>query len=133
MIFNKSTEYSVRILLYMCEMENYKYFSATEIARAIKIPKEYLSKILQQLTKKGFVYSKRGKGGGFKIIKTKKEIKIMELINLFENKNFYNKCLIGLSEDCEECRCIIHSKWTNIKSILVSTSLDNIKIKKLLN
>ncbi len=76
MIFNKSTEYSVRILLYMSELDNYKYFSATEIADAILIPKEYLSKILQKLAKKGIVYSKRGKGGGFKLLKSKKEIKI---------------------------------------------------------
>lgn len=133
MIFNKSTEYSVRILLYMSELDNYKYFSATEIADAILIPKEYLSKILQKLAKKGIVYSKRGKGGGFKLLKSKKEIKIKDLINLFENQKFYSQCLIGLSEECDNCKCIIHTKWTNIKSILSSTSLNDIMIENILN
>jgi len=126
MIFNKSTEYSFKILIYMCDAKGNKYLSAGDIASAINIPKEFLSKILQRLTHKGFVYSKRGKGGGFKILKTKNEIAIKELISLFDNENFYSKCLIGLFDDCNECKCSVHIHWENLKTVLVSSNLGNI-------
>ncbi|MBI1931289.1 MAG: Rrf2 family transcriptional regulator [Ignavibacteriales bacterium] len=127
MIFNKSTEYSVKILIYMNEVKGYKYLSAGDISSAIKIPKEYLSKILQRLTHRGFVYSKRGKGGGFKLLKSNNEIELKELINLFDNEKFYTKCLIGLSDDCNQCKCSVHNNWVNLKNVLVSSNLENIK------
>ena len=127
MIFNKSTEYSVRILLFMCEAGDYKYFSATEIANVVNIPKEYLSKILQKLTHKGIVVSKRGKGGGFKLLKSKNEIELNELINLFDNEKFYSKCLIGLFDNCNDCKCSFHNQWVNLKTVLISSNLENIK------
>ncbi|PIQ07909.1 MAG: hypothetical protein COW71_14600 [Ignavibacteriales bacterium CG18_big_fil_WC_8_21_14_2_50_31_20] len=127
MIFNKSTEYSFKVLSYMCEAKGHKYLSAGDIALAINIPKEFLSKILQKLTHKGFVNSKRGKGGGFKILKTKNEIAIKELIKLFDNENFYSKCLIGLNDDCPECKCSVHNNWENLKTTLLKSNLEDIK------
>lgn len=127
MIFNKSTEYSFKVLLYMNNVNGKEYLSVGDIASAINIPKEYLAKILQRLSNKGFVNSKRGKGGGFKILKTKSEINLKEVINLFDNKNFYSKCLIGLFDNCSECKCSIHIHWENVKILLLSSNLENIQ------
>jgi Rrf2 family protein len=115
MLFSKSTEYSIKILLYLSKENFSSYLSAGNIASAVGLPKEYISKILQSLTHYGIVGSQKGKGGSFKLIKSPLKIRLIDLINAFENESFFTKCVIGLFSDCKECECPIHKKWETLK------------------
>lgn len=64
-IFSKKCEYGLQAILYLASRKNKEYFSAKEIAEDLKIPKEFISKILQSLVEFNIVGSKKGKNGGF--------------------------------------------------------------------
>ena len=56
--------------MFLVEKRTQYRLNAEEIAQAVKLPKEFTSKILQVLTKHNVLSSQRGKGGGFKIVKS---------------------------------------------------------------
>ncbi|MBU2494262.1 MAG: Rrf2 family transcriptional regulator [Bacteroidetes bacterium] len=126
MLFNKKTEYSVKILLYMSSMLKYEYINAGEIAAKINLPKEFLSKILQTLTHYGIVSSQKGKNGGFKLIRDANNIRLIELINAFEDESFFTKCIIGTQKVCAGCNCPMHDSWEKTKTEIKKAKLSEI-------
>ena len=65
-MFSKACKYAIRAVLYLSvhSSEDQK-LGAREIAEAIDVPKPYLAKILQQLSKHKLISSSKGTGGGF--------------------------------------------------------------------
>lgn len=130
MLFNKKTEYSIKILLFMAERKNNSFINAGEIAAAVKLPKEFLSKILQTLTHFGIVDSQKGKGGGFRLGVSSDQIKLIELINAFEDDTFFNNCIIGMYKECRGCKCPMHDNWESLKEEMKNSYLIDIPTSK---
>lgn len=128
MLFNKGTEYSIQILLFMSGLKlDDTFISAADIAEKIKLPKEFLSKILQSLAHIGIVQSQKGKNGGFKLNKPAKDIGLIDLINVFEDKSFFTTCILGLHSSCEGCGCPMHSDWEHVKMEIINTKISDLK------
>ena len=69
-IFSKKCEYGLQAVLYLATCEPSKVISSDDIAqKLLAIPKEFVSKILQNLTESGIIDSKKGKTGGFFLAK----------------------------------------------------------------
>lgn len=66
MQLNKTTDYAVRILVFLSRKSD--FVSADEISRATSISKNYTIKILRILTSEEIVKMKRGIKGGFLLI-----------------------------------------------------------------
>ena len=105
MISNK-TKYALKAVL----MLTGKYASKepvliAEIAEKESIPKKFLESILLELKNKGFLQSKKGKGGGYLLARTPNQISFGEVIGMFENPFGALPCLDGkASHRCEECK-----------------------------
>ena len=85
-----------------------------EIAEQAAIPTNYLSKILHVLGRRGLLRSSRGAGGGFQLARAPEEIPLIEIIDSFEDRQFFARCLLG-SESCPEGRpCAAHALWAPI-------------------
>lgn len=85
-----------------------------EIAEQASIPTNYLGKILHVLGRRGLLRSSRGAGGGFWLARPPKEIPLIEIIEAFEDRQFFARCLLG-SESCPEGRpCAAHALWAPI-------------------
>lgn len=59
--------------------------SIDEISQAYDISRNNLNKIVHQLGKAGVIHTQRGKGGGFCLNLTPKEINIGEIVSLLES------------------------------------------------
>ena len=60
------------------------------------MPKDYLSKILQGLAKKGIVDTQRGVGGGISLSKTPEEVTILDVVNAVDPIGRYPTCPLNL-------------------------------------
>lgn len=58
--------------------------SAEEISSKLKIPKEFTSKILQDLTEKGIIISRKGREGGFKLAIDPNQIKLIDIVEAID-------------------------------------------------
>jgi Rrf2 family protein len=98
MLFTKSSAYTLQALM---ELSNFdKPVDVTKLSEITSLPKPFLAKLLQTLSKKGYVKSFKGIHGGFLLEKSPKEIKVLDLLKVIEDKNalvFY--CSTG-PENC---------------------------------
>ena len=71
---------------------------ANEISAPTHIPKAYLSKILQALSRHLMVSSARGSGGGFYLTKEIRSLPLMEIIPNYSGENRLPSCMYSLQE-----------------------------------
>jgi Rrf2 family protein len=79
-IFSRKSDYGLRALIYLAERRQGGPVTLNEIAERLMIPKAFLSKILQQLAKKGVVRSLKGPSGGFVLAVEPKEISMKDIV-----------------------------------------------------
>lgn len=130
MNFNKTTEYTLRILGFMSLNENILY-SVIELSEKLNIPYRYLRKQMNLLSKQGFIASIQGKQGGYKIAKKLTDISLLDIVNATENYTKENMCFFGFRECPLQNQCSMHDKWGDVRdktfNILKTTTLHDLK------
>jgi Rrf2 family protein len=118
-MFNKETEYAIRGLVYI-QVQNFEGHrpGIAEIAEQIDAPHFYTAKILQQLVRKGFIESQKGKGGGFYFDNKKADLSLKQLIIATEGDKLFCGCGFGLKQCDENNPCPLHDKYAVIRNAL---------------
>lgn len=115
MISNKA-KYAFRALLAVAAEPQGQALTSAEIARRHSIPHKFLEQILLELKRAGILESRRGKSGGYVMLRPADTISFGEVLRLFEgplaplpclSRNSYRRC-----EDCEsEASCAIRREF----------------------
>ena len=103
-------EYAVRAVLYLATHED-RISLISEISESQDVPKSYLSKIMQSLTRAGLVKSRRGAKGGFFLARPAGSIPLRETIEAVEGPIHLNVCLIKKGECPKDDACPVHPVW----------------------
>jgi len=119
-MLSKKTKYGLKALAYLATKELREPVQIAEIAAHENIPQKFLESILLSLRKAGFLGSKKGKGGGYYLIKDPSEIEMTSVIRVLEGPiamvpcvslNFYEKC-----DDCpDENACAVHRLMIQVR------------------
>jgi len=112
---SKKVEYALIALRHMAADSRGQIFTAKEIADAYHIPYELLAKVMQTLSRKGFIASYQGVHGGYILVRDAHEVKVSAIINAIEEKSSVS--IIQCESEKPE-NCIIHMTCT-IKHPLV--------------
>jgi len=115
MFFRRTTSYALRALLHLSSIPHGSVQTSGEIAKNIHLPKEYISKILQQLAKYQIVGSKKGKGGGFFLAKRVEEIHLIDVVVAVEDNFDMDVCVFGMSKCNSSCNCPVHESYGKLK------------------
>jgi Rrf2 family protein len=134
-IFSKKCEYGLQGVLYLAAHLEEKVTSSEDISRALGIPKEFISKILQSLTESGIVESKKGKNGGFILAKAPSKIRLIDIVAAIDGLDIFNSCVIGFPECSPDHPCPVHQQWGDIRtkaySMLTEETIDNFRDRTL--
>ena len=84
MKLSKKSEYACLALIDLSENYGKGYIKIINIAQRWSIPKKFLEQILITLKTSGFVKSKKGSEGGYKLTKTPEQISLAEIIRLLD-------------------------------------------------
>jgi Rrf2 family protein len=128
-LITRDTDYAVRVLLYMAKQKG-KIVSATDLVGKLNIPKAFLRRILQELSKTGFLKSQKGKGGGFELAVSPVGIKISDLIKIFQGEMSFSECLFKKKICPNTKTCPLRCKIKNIESKIIK-ELEGITISSL--
>lgn len=115
MFFRRTTSYAFRALLHMSTFSKEEVQTSGEVAKSIHLPKEYISKILQQLAKYQIVGSKKGRGGGFFLIKNVNQIRLIDVVVAVEDNFDMDICVFGMSKCNSSCDCPVHESYGKLK------------------
>src|SRR3546814_3681789 len=103
MISNKA-RYAFRALLAIAEMPDGQPLTSTEIATRHAIPHKFLEQILVDLRNAGLLESRRGKHGGYVMLRPADTITFGEVLRLFEGPLAPLPCLSRQAyRRCEDC------------------------------
>ena len=122
MIFSRPCEYAIRALTHMAASPA-EITSAQEIAEAEDVPLPVLSKVLQELVRKGLLASRRGPGGGFQLSRRPELITLRDIVAAIDGLDHFMDCVAGLKVCSDEAPCPLHNTWTGMRTQIL-TSLE---------
>ena len=123
----KSTSYAFHVIYYMAKQPlNEHPIQLKHLAKALDLPENYLSKVLQTLNKANIINSFRGAKRGYKLARKPEDITFLELIEIFEGPINGNLCLLDL-DSCIFGECVLNGTINNladsVKSILSKATI----------
>ena len=118
-LLTKNTDYAVRALMVLGEKPE-EYVSSRDIAKAQKMPYQYVRKILKQLIKKGFVVSKEGGKGGFRIKMDPLKIELSGLIEAFQGEIQLSECMFRNAICHNRAKCVLRKNIKEIEQIVAA-------------
>jgi Rrf2 family protein len=118
MQLHTTTQYAIRILSYLTQQKTERLLSAKEIAETLKIPYKFLTKIMGELSKAGFINSIRGREGGYTLNKPASEIKISDILESFNDPLHEEQCILGIGFCDNKNQCALHDQWIEPKSLI---------------
>jgi Rrf2 family transcriptional regulator, nitric oxide-sensitive transcriptional repressor len=132
-MLSQTAEYALRAVACMGAREG-SSVSADVLAKETKIPRRYLTRVLQDLAAQGLVSSRSGPGGGYELKRPIEEITILDVVNIVDPIQRITRCPLGLKSHRELCplhaeldKAYAHTedafRRVTIKQLLNSTSL----------
>ena len=119
-MLSKKTKYGIKALTFLARQEDQTPVQIAEIAKSENISIKFLESILLLLRHSGFLGAKKGKGGGYYLIKDPKDINMAHVYRILEgpiallpcvSHNFYEKC-----DDCpDENACAVHNLMIEVR------------------
>jgi Rrf2 family protein len=116
-------EYALRALLVLGLNYEQRVVRIQTISDQQRIPKRFLEQILNDLKSAGFVQSKRGVAGGYRLAKSPEQITLAAVVRHVEgalapvscvSERFYEKCSCP-----DESRCAIRSVMKEVRDAIV--------------
>jgi Rrf2 family iron-sulfur cluster assembly transcriptional regulator len=110
-VLSHTAEYALRTVLFIAEHAGDEPVRVHEIATALGIPRNYLSKTLHRLARSGILTSSRGKGGGFRLTVAPERLRLLAVVELFDDIGAGRRCLLGRPVCSDRTACRAHARW----------------------
>jgi len=89
---SKKADYGLIALMHLASREAGRSASAKEIADAYSLPLPLLAKVLQKLTRQGFLAAVHGTNGGYRLARDAARISTLEVIRAIDGPVFLTSC-----------------------------------------
>ncbi len=135
-MLSKKAKYALKALLCLAEEHGKGPVLISHISEKENIPKKFLEAILLDLRNTGWLLSRKGKGGGYYLRISPKEISLAQVIRLIDGPiamtpcvslNYYEKCDDCLDEKTCHIRIIMERVRDSMLSVLSNTSLADLQ------
>ncbi|HUB64784.1 MAG TPA: Rrf2 family transcriptional regulator [Methylocella sp.] len=128
-MLTKKGKYGLKAMVHLAGRPVGESTLVNDIATANEIPKKFLDTILGELRNAGFVYSKKGKGGGYTLARPAHQIKVGHIVRVLDGPLAPIPCASQTSyRPCEDCadekHCCIRLIMLEARNA-IATVLDN--------
>jgi Rrf2 family protein len=117
MKLSSTSEYALRILIYMAKEPN-KLYTAKQLVEELKVSDKYLRRLMTDLSKSGFIRSVQGREGGYLFVKNINEIFLFDVIDSVEGMDKLNGCVLGFEQCSCTDPCAMHDTWQHVRTQL---------------
>ncbi len=126
MRFQITTDYAIRIIIYLAQHHN-QVVTAKEMAEQLGITNGYVNKLVRKIKQSGYIDSIQGPVGGYRLAKRASDITLNDIVEAMEGKICINRCL---EEDGFCSRHSGHSQICPVNAILAELQSDMIATLK---
>lgn len=86
MKLSKRTEYGLRAIVALARLQPQTYMQSKDLSKQEELPNKFLEAILLALRRGGFLESKVGAGGGYRLSKRARDISVGDVIRRLEGR-----------------------------------------------
>ena len=86
MRLSKQTEYGLRAVVQLARMGPRQFVQSRDLSQTESLPNKFLEAILLSLRRGGFLESKVGREGGYRLARSPKEISVGDLVRRLEGR-----------------------------------------------
>jgi len=103
-MLSQKAKYALRALLVLAEEGDDRPLLIADIAERHNLPKKFLEQILLDLKHHGLVQSRRGRSGGYSLLKPASEISFGQVVRIIDGPLAPLPCLSRMAyRRCEDC------------------------------
>lgn len=113
-MLSQTAEYALRAVLHLAREGTDGPVRVDDIAQALDVPRNYLSKILHVLARSGVLTSTRGPHGGFELAGPATDMTLSDVVEEFDALDERATCLLGRSRCDERSPCPAHRRWVEV-------------------
>ena len=110
-MISRSGLQAIQAVAALAERSATGYLGASALAGTIGAPPNYLGKLLQVLAKQGLVESRKGQGGGFRLLRDPRGISLYEIVERIDSLERWSACVLGRPRCSDESPCVVHDQW----------------------
>ncbi len=107
-LITRNTDYALRAVGYIAQQKH--VVTVTELVKILGVPRSFMRKILQQLSKAGILKSYKGQGGGFSLNLGAGKIYLTEIMRIFQGELSLNGCFLKKDICPNQGKCILRKK-----------------------
>jgi Rrf2 family protein len=116
MRLTKASEYAIRCVQYLSLQEKGAVASRNEIAGAMDIPRDFLSKIAQQLSRSNILEVIQGPKGGYRLQVPPEQLNLLDVIETMMGDIFFNECALRPESCSKSCACQVYPVWVKART-----------------
>jgi Rrf2 family protein len=115
-ILSQTAIYALKAVLHLAETEGDELARVDDIAQALDVPRNYLSKILHVLAREGVLSSTRGPRGGFRLAVGASDLTLERVVDPFDEVVAGSGCLLGREQCTDQNPCAAHARWKGVST-----------------
>ena len=117
-MLSRTADYALRAVVLLARRHGGRPMSADEIATMLGAPRNYMSKTLNALARRGVLTSMRGPGGGFALAIPPDALSVATVIDVFaDTRPVVARCLLEDRPCNLDEPCAAHRRWTAITRV----------------
>ena len=125
MQLTRAADYAIRVMIHLAGLPPATRASRAELAVAAECPEQFLSKVLQSLTRAGLVLSHRGNTGGFELPNIHRAATVLEVVEAIEGPMRLNICLNTDRACPRQDWCPAHDVWVSAQAAVAQVLRDS--------
>lgn len=116
-MISKTGIHATLALALLAQLSPGEFAGASQIAKEVGAPPNYLGKLLKQLAESGILESQKGFGGGFRLAKTASKITLYDIVEPLDKISKWNGCFLGRAKCSDKSPCALHHRWSKIREV----------------
>ncbi|MFH1191271.1 MAG: Rrf2 family transcriptional regulator [Candidatus Omnitrophota bacterium] len=113
-LITRNTDYALRAICHLAKQK--KMVKVAELVRVLGVPRPFMRKILQRLSKERVLESSKGQAGGFKLRLSAEKISFIQIMRIFQGQVSLSECFLKKDICPNKGRCILRKKIRMIES-----------------
>ena len=136
-MLSSKAKYGLKAMVHLARREGDGTILIADIAETERIPRKFLDAILLELKTRGYLISKKGKGGGYALARPAKSIAVGDVIRVLDGPLAPVPCVSrGAYRRCEDCvdedACSVRAVMQDVRDALAQI-LDNMTLYEMAN
>lgn len=119
-MLSTTSQYAIRALTCLARMQSGETVLGRTLSEQASVPPNYLSKIMLVMRNAGLVEATRGAGGGYRLGRRASEIRLLDIVTLFDPSANQLECVLGTGPCSDDAPCAAHNRWKQVRAQFVA-------------